>query len=196
MDKWKDIELEKMKVGGNRQAKEFFLQHANFDFSTANFHEKYKSRVAALYREKIIWESEGKIWSIETSTVETSTVETSVDENPKIYGFGNSPNPPVSSASTSFSKWANVAKDSMIKFSKTAATKATEISTKVTEQAKDGSLMTNVQSGMTNIASTVGKFGTKTWSDVQSLWSNKDQQKSADSDQPRLEIQQSPSETV
>jgi len=194
MDKWKESELEKMKVGGNRQAKEFFLQHANFDFSTTNFHEKYKSRVAALYREKIAWESEGKIWSIETSTVETP-VETPVDENPKIYGFGNSTNPPVPSASTSFSKWANVAKDSMIKFSKSATTKATEISTKVTEQAKDGSLMTNVQSGVTNIASTVGKFGTKTWSDVQSFWSNKTQQKNSHSDQPRLEIQQSSAET-
>lgn len=26
MDKWKDTELEKMKVGGNRKAKEFFSQ--------------------------------------------------------------------------------------------------------------------------------------------------------------------------
>jgi hypothetical protein len=67
-------------------------------------------------------------------------------------------------------KWAGVAKDSVFSFSKTAADKATELTSKVTEQAKDGSLLTNVQSGVTNIASSVGKLGTKTWSDMQSLW--------------------------
>ena len=76
--------------------------------------------------------------------------------------------------SVNAAKWAGVAKESVFKFSKTAATKAGELSTKVTEQAKDGSLMTNVQSGVTNMASTMGKLGTKTWSDMQSLWSGKD----------------------
>ena len=76
--------------------------------------------------------------------------------------------------SVNAAKWAGVAKDSVFKLSKTAADKATEISSKVTEQAKDGSLLTNVQSGVTNIASTMGKLGTKTWSDMQSLWAGKD----------------------
>ena len=71
-------------------------------------------------------------------------------------------------------KWANVAKDSVFSLSKTAADKATELTSKVTEQAKDGSLLNNVQSGVTNIASSVGKLGTRTWSDMQSLWRGKD----------------------
>ena len=75
--------------------------------------------------------------------------------------------------SVNAAKWAGVAKDSVFKFSKTAADKATELSTKVSEQAKDGSLLNNVQSGVTTMASTVGKLGTKTWSDMQSLWSGK-----------------------
>jgi hypothetical protein len=71
-------------------------------------------------------------------------------------------------------KWAGFAKDSVFSLSKTAADKATELTSKVSEQAKDGSLLTNVQSGVSTMASTMGKLGTKTWSDMQSLWSGKD----------------------
>ncbi|CAF4513725.1 unnamed protein product, partial [Rotaria magnacalcarata] len=109
--------------------------------------------------------------------------------NPKYWGFGNtnydtssqqqSSNPDllassISNMSVNAAKWAGVAKDSMFKISKTAADKATELTSKVTEQAKDGSLLTNVQSGVTSIASSMGKIGTKTWSDMQSLWAGKD----------------------
>jgi hypothetical protein len=76
--------------------------------------------------------------------------------------------------SVNAAKWAGVAKDSVFKLSKTAAEKATELTSKVTDQAKDGSLLTNVQSGVTSIASSMGKLGTKTWSDMQSLWKGKD----------------------
>lgn len=112
--------------------------------------------------------------------------------NPKYWGFGSSNNAEasakrstsnqellaasLSSATTNATKWAGVAKESVMKFSKTAADKATELSSKVSEQAKDGTLLNNMQSGVTNMASTVGKFGTKTWSDVQSFWSGKTQQ--------------------
>jgi hypothetical protein len=80
-------------------------------------------------------------------------------------------------------KWAGVAKDSVFKISKTAADRATELTSKVTEQAKDGSLLTNVQSGVTSMASSMGKLGTKTWSDMQSLWSGKDYHSSNREDQ-------------
>ena len=76
-----------------------------------------------------------------------------------------------------------MAKDSVFKLSKTAADKATELGSKVTEQAKDGSLMTNVQSGVTSIASSMGKLGTKTWSDMQSLWAGKDYHSASREDQ-------------
>ena len=69
MDKWKEIELEKMKAGGNRQAKEFFATYADFDVQTTSFHRRYNSRVAALYRDKIKTEAEGLPWSIDTATV-------------------------------------------------------------------------------------------------------------------------------
>jgi hypothetical protein len=97
--------------------------------------------------------------------------------------------------SVNAAKWAGVAKDSVFKLSKTAAVKATELSSKVSEQAKDGSLLNNVQSGVTTIASSMGKLGTRTWSDMQSLWTNKDYQCPEREDQ-RLHNQYDNSDTV
>lgn len=67
MDKWKDIELEKMKAGGNRNAKNFFKSQSDYD-PGMTLQEKYNSKAAALYRDKILAEAEGKPWSIETSS--------------------------------------------------------------------------------------------------------------------------------
>ncbi|KAL9980390.1 hypothetical protein ACROYT_G008977 [Oculina patagonica] len=66
MDKWKDIELEKMKVGGNSKAKAFFKSQPDFR-SNMSIYEKYNSRAAALYRDKISALADGRSWSEETS---------------------------------------------------------------------------------------------------------------------------------
>ncbi len=52
MDKWKDAELEKMKVGGNRKAKDFFQSQSDYSDSWS-LQDKYNSRAAALYRDKV-----------------------------------------------------------------------------------------------------------------------------------------------
>ncbi|XKL59673.1 hypothetical protein PGB90_000689 [Kerria lacca] len=62
MDKWKDIELEKMKVGGNRRAKEFFVSQLDWD-ETLSLQKRYSSKAAALYRDKIATLAQGKDWS-------------------------------------------------------------------------------------------------------------------------------------
>lgn len=67
MDKWKDLELEKMKVGGNRKAKEFFESQSDYN-PGMSLQEKYNSKAAALYRDKVATLAEGKPWSIETSS--------------------------------------------------------------------------------------------------------------------------------
>lgn len=67
MDKWKDSELEKMKVGGNSRAKEFFSSQPDIS-PGMSLSDKYNSRAAALYRDKITALSEGRSWSIETSS--------------------------------------------------------------------------------------------------------------------------------
>lgn len=44
MDKWKDSELAKMKVGGNQKAQEFFESQKDYQ-PMWNIYDKYNSRV-------------------------------------------------------------------------------------------------------------------------------------------------------
>ncbi|XP_070493486.1 ADP-ribosylation factor GTPase-activating protein 1 isoform X2 [Chironomus tepperi] len=66
MDKWKDIELEKMKAGGNRQAREFFDSQETWNESD-NINKRYNSLAAALYRDKITTLAEGRDWDMQTA---------------------------------------------------------------------------------------------------------------------------------
>ncbi|XP_076656547.1 ADP-ribosylation factor GTPase-activating protein 1 isoform X2 [Halictus rubicundus] len=66
MDKWKDLELEKMKVGGNKNAREFFESQPDWDDSMS-IAQKYNTKAAALYRDKIVKLTQGEKWSPTTS---------------------------------------------------------------------------------------------------------------------------------
>lgn len=52
MDKWKDVELEKMKAGGNRKARAFFASQPDYS-EGMSLQDKYNSKAAALYRDKV-----------------------------------------------------------------------------------------------------------------------------------------------
>lgn len=52
MDKWKDIELEKMKAGGNGKFRIFLELQDDYD-PTWNLQEKYNSKAAALFRDQV-----------------------------------------------------------------------------------------------------------------------------------------------
>ncbi|KAH3695274.1 ADP-ribosylation factor GTPase-activating protein 1-like [Dreissena polymorpha] len=67
MDKWKDLELEKMKAGGNRKCKDFFRSQADYK-ENWSLQEKYNSRAAALFKDKVATMAEGRPWSEETSS--------------------------------------------------------------------------------------------------------------------------------
>ncbi|XP_020298463.1 ADP-ribosylation factor GTPase-activating protein 1 [Pseudomyrmex gracilis] len=67
MDKWKDIELEKMKVGGNRNAREFFESQPDWDDSMS-ISQRYNTKAAALYKDKIATLARGEPWSPTNST--------------------------------------------------------------------------------------------------------------------------------
>ncbi|KAJ6665728.1 hypothetical protein lerEdw1_002098 [Lerista edwardsae] len=67
MDKWKDIELEKMKAGGNYKFREFLESQEDYD-PCWSLQEKYNSKAAALFRDKVATLAEGKEWSAETSS--------------------------------------------------------------------------------------------------------------------------------
>ncbi|XP_044014232.1 ADP-ribosylation factor GTPase-activating protein 1 isoform X2 [Aphidius gifuensis] len=62
MDKWKDVELEKMKVGGNRNARVFFESQPDWH-DDMPVSKKYNTKAAALYRDKIATLSRGDTWT-------------------------------------------------------------------------------------------------------------------------------------
>lgn len=92
MDKWKDIELEKMKVGGNRKAKEFLESQPDYN-AKLPLKDKYNTRAAALYRDKISTEAQGKSWSVETSSARNHTsssiTKSSSSSSLKSYSYSN-----------------------------------------------------------------------------------------------------------
>ncbi|KAG4071443.1 hypothetical protein HA402_011597 [Bradysia odoriphaga] len=69
MDKWKDIELEKMKAGGNRNAREFLDDQPDWNDSLP-IQQRYNSKAAALYRDKISTLAQGKSWSPSNSSAQ------------------------------------------------------------------------------------------------------------------------------
>lgn len=52
MDKWKDIELEKMKAGGNGKFRLFLELQDDYE-PNWTLQEKYNSKAAALFRDKV-----------------------------------------------------------------------------------------------------------------------------------------------
>ncbi|XP_059752872.1 ADP-ribosylation factor GTPase-activating protein 1 isoform X1 [Balaenoptera ricei] len=72
MDKWKDAELEKMKAGGNAKFREFLECQEDYD-PCWSLQEKYSSKAAALFRDKVAALAEGREWSLESSPAQTWT---------------------------------------------------------------------------------------------------------------------------
>lgn len=66
MDKWKEAELGKMRVGGNKRARVFLESQSDWS-PGAPLSAKYNSKAAALYKDKIATESQGGEWSESTS---------------------------------------------------------------------------------------------------------------------------------
>lgn len=61
--------LELVQVGGNQRAREFFDSQPDYD-DTMSIQQKYNTKAAALYRDKISALAQGKSWSIETSSAQ------------------------------------------------------------------------------------------------------------------------------
>lgn len=52
MDKWKDVELEKMRAGGNAKFRRFLESQEDYD-PCWSLQDKYSSRAAALFRDQV-----------------------------------------------------------------------------------------------------------------------------------------------
>lgn len=257
MDKWKDIELEKMKVGGNRNAREFFDSQPDWD-PCMSIQQKYNTKAAALYRDKISTLAQGKSWDINTSPAQhhvsssitysgnqynnshnkqnnssskNDTYQSRLEDNSGGYqsgggyqsldahsafndqkeaffarkqtenaqkpddlppslggrysGFGYTMDPPPRSSSQEFfdsavsslasgwsmfsvsaSKIATKATEGAIKIGGIASQKVADISVTVGEKVRDGKLLEDVSSQVTNIAYKVGDLSKKSWREI------------------------------
>lgn len=74
MDKWKESELEKMKVGGNRKMKSFLEER---DESSLPIRTKYNTKAASLYKDKILVESQGGTWDEASSPAQKMSFQSS-----------------------------------------------------------------------------------------------------------------------
>uniref|UniRef100_A0A8C0N2Y7 ADP-ribosylation factor GTPase-activating protein 1 n=1 Tax=Canis lupus familiaris TaxID=9615 RepID=A0A8C0N2Y7_CANLF len=72
MDKWKDVELEKMKAGGNAKFREFLESQEDYD-PCWSLQDKYNSKAAALFRDKVATLAEGREWCLESSPAQNWT---------------------------------------------------------------------------------------------------------------------------
>ena len=88
MDKWKDLELEKMKAGGNYNARSFLEGQPDWAASMP-IQQRYNSKAAALYKDKISALAEGRSWSIETSKAKDYH-SSSIARSSSVYNSGGS----------------------------------------------------------------------------------------------------------
>lgn len=233
MDKWKDSELEKMKVGGNRAAHQFLDTQDDWD-ETLPIQQRYNTRAAALYRDKITSLAEGKEWSEATAKIKNYSSKPKTDashsngnyqsynaggdfSNSNSYqnfnssefkaekdaffnkkqvenasrpsdlppnlggrysGFGYTMDPPPRSSSQEFFDTAVTSLSSFGQtgwslFSKSAAkivNKTTEgaakISTYASQKVNDGTLLDDVTTQISELATKVGDLGRRGWQEV------------------------------
>ncbi|EAW75296.1 ADP-ribosylation factor GTPase-activating protein 1 isoform c [Homo sapiens] len=106
MDKWKDIELEKMKAGGNAKFREFLESQEDYD-PCWSLQEKYNSRAAALFRDKVVALAEGREWSLESSPAQNWTPPQPRTLPSMVHRVSGQPQSVTASSDKAFEDWLN-----------------------------------------------------------------------------------------
>ncbi|KAF7413374.1 ADP-ribosylation factor GTPase-activating protein 1 [Vespula maculifrons] len=108
MDKWKDIELEKMRVGGNKLAREFFEAQPDWN-NSMSISQKYNTKAAALYKDKIATLAQGNSWSPTESKImvfqsqkQSEVQEHSAYQNDLTASYQNANSPAIKAQTESF----------------------------------------------------------------------------------------------
>ncbi|KAJ1554503.1 ADP-ribosylation factor GTPase-activating protein 1, partial [Nowakowskiella sp. JEL0078] len=95
MDSWKEEQVKRMKLGGNRKALEFFKSHPDW-VEGMGIQEKYTSEFARLYKEKLDAVCEGREWTAPPFSKKTplknsplTTSSTGYSKQQASYGSSN-----------------------------------------------------------------------------------------------------------
>ncbi|CBY38099.1 unnamed protein product [Oikopleura dioica] len=194
MDKWKTIELEKMKCGGNRKWNDFLEEHDDYNPGWT-IEEKYNSKSAALYRDKIASEAQGQNWDEATSPAQSYVVrkkEPVIAASSSSYdsvssSFAAKPQEdPLASLSKGFGSALSFGSNFVSKaatFTKESASKigeaATHAGSQITTKAQDGSLanqgsqaLGSAVGALSNITKTGWGFASKATADILGQTSN------------------------
>ncbi|KAJ2729150.1 Zn finger-containing GTPase- Activating Protein for ARF [Coemansia sp. D1744] len=102
MDKWTSEQLKRMELGGNKAALEFFKTQAGYT-DGMSIKEKYSSKFAEHWRQKLTAQCEGRVWTAPPATGIASPAVRSATSSPAPFGstpqmkglggsFSNSPN--------------------------------------------------------------------------------------------------------
>ncbi|XP_041080527.1 ADP-ribosylation factor GTPase-activating protein 1 isoform X2 [Polyodon spathula] len=104
MDKWKDLELEKMRAGGNGKFRMFLESRDDYN-PCWTMQEKYNSKPAALFRDMVATLAEGKEWSEETSSANTWVAPQAKPALPSAHRSAGPPQNSASSSDKAFEDW-------------------------------------------------------------------------------------------
>ncbi|XP_035865914.1 ADP-ribosylation factor GTPase-activating protein 1 isoform X2 [Phyllostomus discolor] len=104
MDKWKDAELEKMRAGGNAKFRQFLESQEDYD-PCWSLQDKYNSRAAALFRDKVATLAEGREWSLEASPARDWTPPQSRMLPSAAHRASGQPQTGTASADKAFEDW-------------------------------------------------------------------------------------------
>ncbi|KAM0793617.1 hypothetical protein ACM66B_001050 [Microbotryomycetes sp. NB124-2] len=115
MDKWTPAQIKRMEVGGNKKCREFFESSPEYD-RNMTMPDKYNTHFAAMYRDKLVAEAEGKSWkpedtpapattssSMQTAGATGATRSSSLRNKPRVMtgGLGRSGSPSLASPARS-----------------------------------------------------------------------------------------------
>ncbi|XP_060032138.1 ADP-ribosylation factor GTPase-activating protein 1 isoform X3 [Erinaceus europaeus] len=106
MDKWKDIELEKMKAGGNGKFREFLESQEDYD-PCWSLQDKYNSKAAALFRDQVATLAEGREWSLESSPAQNWTPPQPRTLTSTAHRASGQPQNSTASSDKAFEDWLN-----------------------------------------------------------------------------------------
>ncbi|KAJ3127698.1 ADP-ribosylation factor GTPase-activating protein 1 [Nowakowskiella sp. JEL0407] len=85
MDSWKEDQVKRMRLGGNRKCLEFFKKHPDWR-DGMSITEKYNSEFARLYKDKLDAICEGREWSM-ASAKKTTAIKSSPTTNNNSTNF-------------------------------------------------------------------------------------------------------------
>ncbi|KAJ2451758.1 Zn finger-containing GTPase- Activating Protein for ARF, partial [Coemansia sp. RSA 2336] len=96
MDKWTSEQLKRMELGGNKAALEFFKSQPGYT-DGMSIKDKYSSKFAELWRQKLTAQCEGRAWTAPPATETTSPLSAQSSSpaqfgsTPQLKTFSNSP---------------------------------------------------------------------------------------------------------